>query len=512
MSKMRILLLLTFLTFISAHKFNNKYIDVSFYTSFYMNSSDTYLDTLITEANYLFSYGEWEDNIYIRRAETIRLSQSETDLLSASSIGVVYSNFRNFLAGKWKYNINVYLFTGQAGGYEAGMADIGTVCQKRGVSVVKITDFSSTGRVLAHEIGHNLGMSHDDTRCNLLGIMAPVVSNTFSWSDCSVKVMNEITCLPIDRFFDLPILAPSIIDQCSYIRSGSVLCNWCYEGDICDEAWCEIGNTAYSNILSWVEGTPCGNEKFCFKGDCVPPSPFLQIKSTFRTIYIDNVWRTVTFDSPFDVTPTLLLSPSSLEGTVRIRNLGKSTFEIIYSPWKYMRNFTTHTTVSFFASQGLSTQQRLRAFDVMTTFPNNFGITIPRVFCSIVTYLGFDPVIHRLRNVRRNSFDIILDEEEKLVDGHNPEFVNCLSLPESITFLNGRPVYIESYEIDSVRWIRISDRLNFLASIRTYRGFDPVNILYRVNQGMYEIKLFEERSADNETYHTPEAVDVLYFL
>jgi len=80
------------------------------------------------------------------------------------------------------------------GGEYAGMAYIGTLCTSRNTNLnEKQRNTASSGFLLAHELGHNFGMSHDfddkhgghDGPCNGKGIMSYGSYRYDQWSTCS---------------------------------------------------------------------------------------------------------------------------------------------------------------------------------------------------------------------------------------------------------------------------------------------------------------------------------------
>ncbi|XP_053346980.1 disintegrin and metalloproteinase domain-containing protein 9-like [Clarias gariepinus] len=86
------------------------------------------------------------------------------------------------------------LVVGRSGAYSGGilgMAYVGTVCSASaggGISVYSNNALQYYSTVLAHEMGHNLGMTHDDGRCQCDGhncIMYSQATGSTSFSTCS---------------------------------------------------------------------------------------------------------------------------------------------------------------------------------------------------------------------------------------------------------------------------------------------------------------------------------------
>jgi len=111
-----------------------------------------------------------------------------------------------------------HLVTGKdLDGTTAGIAYVGTVCSaERGVSL-SMSSYGTTisALIMAHELGHNLGASHDGeagTTCASVGggfIMAPAVSGFATFSSCSLNVIQQTIanagCITPAEFADVAI-------------------------------------------------------------------------------------------------------------------------------------------------------------------------------------------------------------------------------------------------------------------------------------------------------------------
>ncbi|XP_076616238.1 disintegrin and metalloproteinase domain-containing protein 9 [Chaetodon auriga] len=114
-----------------------------------------------------------------------------------SSAGDVLGSFvkwrKTSLLPKIRHDIG-QLVVGQPKAYDGGvlgMAYVGTVCSvatSGGISVFSDNNLAYFSTVVAHEMGHNLGMNHDNSRCNCDGgscIMAASASGSTTFSRCS---------------------------------------------------------------------------------------------------------------------------------------------------------------------------------------------------------------------------------------------------------------------------------------------------------------------------------------
>ncbi|KAI4871920.1 hypothetical protein NFI96_021139, partial [Prochilodus magdalenae] len=198
------------------------------------------------------------------------------------------------------------LIVGRSGAYSGGvlgMAFVGTVCSANtggGISVYSNNGLQYFSTILAHEMGHNLGMNHDDTSCQCNRgscIMASTASGSTLFSTCSGTYFEQLiqrgggVCLrnqpSEDNIITVPNCGNGIQEQGEECDCGSPqsCTNKC-----CDAATCKLtkgsscaAGACCDNCQLSVSGTPCRDSvnecdlpEFCTgKSGFCPPDTYL---------------------------------------------------------------------------------------------------------------------------------------------------------------------------------------------------------------------------------------------
>ncbi len=223
-------------------------------------------------------------------------------------------------------NDNVQLITNQQ--FEngtLGLAHVGSMCYRRnscGVNSNYKTRFEVLGRTITHEMGHNLGMAHDDEQCDCNNRKCMMYDKssmdvTLDWSSCSKNAITkhlktkDVACLKNkpktilktgssfcgNGFVEfgeecdcgMPAFCQS---KCCDAKTCKLFNNaTCGSGDCCDHKSCQIkeagtlcrrsesdcdlpeyctGSNEYCpDDLSKIDTTSCkGDAGFCYKGEC----------------------------------------------------------------------------------------------------------------------------------------------------------------------------------------------------------------------------------------------------
>lgn len=171
-----------------------------------------------------------------------------------------------------------------------GLSHVAGMCQShRSCSISEDTGLPLAFTV-SHELGHNFGIQHDGNGndCEPIGkrpfVMSPQLLYGTSqprWSRCSRQYITRFLdrgwgwCLddaPVKDKLSLNSMLPGVLysaaHQCRLqYGSGSLLCD--EMDNVCSTLWCTVGTTCHSKLDGAVDGTSCGEDKWCFSGECV---------------------------------------------------------------------------------------------------------------------------------------------------------------------------------------------------------------------------------------------------
>ncbi|KAL1264065.1 hypothetical protein QQF64_004420 [Cirrhinus molitorella] len=160
-----------------------------------------------------------------------------------------------------------------------GMAFVGTVCSVNnggGINVFGNNDLQSFSTVIAHELGHNLGMSHDTSGCTCTGscIMASTAGGATKFSDCSDQAFERLiqrgggACLRNMPSQDSVITVP----RCGNgILEGEEQCD-CGTPQECKNKCCDAATCTLTKGSACAAGSCCENCQINVAGTPCRPS------------------------------------------------------------------------------------------------------------------------------------------------------------------------------------------------------------------------------------------------
>ncbi|XP_055133517.1 A disintegrin and metalloproteinase with thrombospondin motifs 7 isoform X1 [Symphalangus syndactylus] len=184
-----------------------------------------------------------------------------------------------------------------------GLSHVAGMCQPhRSCSINEDTGLPLAFTV-AHELGHSFGIQHDGSGndCEPVGkrpfIMSPQLlydAAPLTWSRCSRQYITRFLdrgwglCLddpPAKDIIDFPSVPPGVLYDVSHqcrLQYGAYSA-FCEDMDnVCHTLWCSVGTTCHSKLDAAVDGTRCGENKWCLNGECVPVG--------FRPEAVDGGW------------------------------------------------------------------------------------------------------------------------------------------------------------------------------------------------------------------------------
>ncbi|XP_072050177.1 A disintegrin and metalloproteinase with thrombospondin motifs 6-like [Amphiura filiformis] len=164
-----------------------------------------------------------------------------------------------------------------------GQAPIGQTCTRPHQCSINEDYGLKTGIVIAHETGHNLGLSHDSTygcqtKVNIMSGTQAYGAGSFEWSSCSRKNIRSFlenptgSCLKDKPFVEpVPVDVPSLNIQCALMfgQGFSVVDEWCISGecvdpsDVIDGAWSSWETDKSQCSRSCGRGVQQLRKRFC---------------------------------------------------------------------------------------------------------------------------------------------------------------------------------------------------------------------------------------------------------
>lgn len=205
-----------------------------------------------------------------------------------------YRHLNKLPRGTTGWDVAVWLTRVPLGG-PSGFAPVGGVCSSMRSASINRDEGLTSAFVIAHELAHLLGLTHDgDEQCAKEAhngtVMAPTVLATlqnFAWSSCSREQFHEKSkkwwCLhersqdkgvELGGAKELSNYVFTMDEQCrTEFGEGYSVCRTVKVRSACSRLWCAhraVPHVCRTKRAPPLEGTPCGNNRWCVGRVCEP--------------------------------------------------------------------------------------------------------------------------------------------------------------------------------------------------------------------------------------------------
>ncbi len=290
----------------------------------------------------------------------------------------------------------------------------------------------------------------------------------------------------------------------------------------------ETFNIALSNLIAGQADTSRIDTTDSSVVTIVDDESQTQVGETGKLTAVTDQWQTVTLNLTY-VNPVVIAGPSSHVGldrvVVRVRNVTSNSFEIRVDEWDYQdEGHAANERVHYMVIEAGT--HRLPDGTVITAgnrAVNSQWTTVESgnaggiVLTTVVTDLDSSTVTTRVRNVRAQTFEVRLQEEEAADGVHNHETVSWVQFGVGSGTVSGLQ-YVANQTSAAVTENNFTIEFGtdfgtppvFLAGMQTNFGGDPATVRRSTLNGTQAtVYIEEEMSADMEIVHFSENVGYL---
>lgn len=261
----------------------------------------------------------------------------------------------------------------------------------------------------------------------------------------------------------------------------------------------------------------------------LPPTSNVEFDA--GTITLDDYWQTYSLTNRYSH-PTVIAPSLSYVGDdpahVRVNGLAAQSFEARVEEWAYLNDLHYEEQAGYLVLNSDShTSDDGKQIEVgrrhvnheweRITFDSQFAST-PVVLATVQSTAGSDPVITRIQNVTRSSFEVRVQEEDAEHDGeyHYDELVGWTAFEPGRGLMGGSDYETDTVPVDHnwkhIEFSRSYENPVFLAGVMSYEGWNTVTVRYKnLTSTGVDVFLQEDQSADTEMSHDSDET-VGYFV
>ncbi|MGD1857073.1 MAG: glycoside hydrolase family 9 protein [Leptolyngbyaceae cyanobacterium] len=264
------------------------------------------------------------------------------------------------------------------------------------------------------------------------------------------------------------------------------------------------------------------------------PGPADKAIGEYGTLKLNQAWQTVDLNQDY-INPVVVVSDPTFRGvdpvTVRLKKVAGDSFQLRLQEPNYKDGNHTNESVSYVVleagdwqladgtriSAGTQNSNKLSSAGFDTVGLSAFE-KAPTVLSQVQTSNGGDWVTTRMKNQSKNSFQLTMQEEEKLNHGgHAHETIGWLAIDQGVasdgdTLLQGgttgRSVDAERTSVKFETAFESAPSL--IAKLGSFYGADTATLrLDDIGRTSFGARVHEEQSLDKELGHTDESVSFL---